>query len=185
METRYSKRGIVILCSAVYFVSYFSRKDFAAVMAAMLETGVLDKGTAGLIGTMLFVFYGVGQLLSGYLGDRVRPRHLLALGMLVTALCNLVFPLVSLPVLRILLWGVNGLAQAMLWPPIVRILATHLTSEDVMNFNPIQSSNAFSWIFSSVDGSLISVIAVHPENASAPISVSPSPKLTSANPSQP
>lgn len=135
METRYSKRGIVILCSAVYFVSYFSRKDFAAVMAAMLETGVLDKGTAGLIGTMLFVFYGVGQLLSGYLGDRVRPRHLLALGMLVTALCNLVFPLVSLPALRILLWGVNGLAQAMLWPPIVRILATHLTSEEYASAN--------------------------------------------------
>ncbi|MBQ2718552.1 MAG: MFS transporter [Clostridia bacterium] len=142
MGTHYSKRGIVILCSLVYFVSYFSRKDFAAVMAAMLEAGVLEKGAAGLIGTALFVFYGVGQLLSGYLGDRVRPRYLLAFGLFTTALCNLLFPFFSLPAVRIALWGLNGLAQAMLWPPIVRILADHLTSEEYASANLVVTTAA-------------------------------------------
>ena len=86
MKTSYSKNGIIALCSAVYFVSYFSRKDFAAVMAAMLSEEVLDKTTAGLIGTMLFVFYGVGQLVSGYLGDKLKPKYLIMFGLSVTAL---------------------------------------------------------------------------------------------------
>lgn len=142
MEKRYSKRGIVILCSLVYFVSYFSRKDFAAVMAAMLEASVLDKETAGLIGTMLFAFYGVGQLLSGYLGDRMKPKHLLMLGIATTAVCNLVFPLVGSGGWLIAIWGLNGLAQAMLWPPIVRILAEHLDHEQYATANLVVTTAA-------------------------------------------
>ena len=43
MEKKYSKGGIIALCSLVYFVSYFSRKDFAAVMAAMILDNIIDK----------------------------------------------------------------------------------------------------------------------------------------------
>ncbi len=142
MEKHYSKRGIVILCSLVYFVSYFSRKDFAAVMVAMLEASVLDKATAGLIGTMLFVFYGVGQLLSGYLGDRVKPKYLLMLGVFTTAVCNLLFPLAERGWLLIAIWSLNGLAQAMLWPPIVRILAEHLDHEQYATANLVVTTAA-------------------------------------------
>ena len=52
----YSKKGIIALCSLVYFVSYFSRKDFAAVMAGMIENGAIGRTNAGLVGTMLFAF---------------------------------------------------------------------------------------------------------------------------------
>lgn len=51
---RYSKRGIILLCSLAYFTSYFARKDFAAVSAGILESGFLGingKEIAGLIGT--------------------------------------------------------------------------------------------------------------------------------------
>lgn len=141
MSSRYSKRGIVILCSIVYFVSYFSRKDFAAVMAAMLSEGVLEKQAAGLIGTMLFIFYGIGQLLSGYLGDRISPQYLIFLGVGTTAVCNLVMPLVPAGAM-IPLWGLNGLAQAMLWPPIVRILSDHLDHEQFVSANLIVTTAA-------------------------------------------
>ena len=60
---------IVAILSLVYFVSYFARKDFAAVMAVMLSENIINKSEGGLIGMALFVCYGVGQLVSGYLGD--------------------------------------------------------------------------------------------------------------------
>lgn len=113
------------MCCMVYFVSYFSRKDFAAVMAGMITDGVIGRANAGLVGTMLFIFYGVGQLISGYLGDRIRPKYLIMLGLSVTGLCNAMMPVVTEDVM-IAIWGINGLAQAMLWPPIVRILAHYL-----------------------------------------------------------
>ena len=77
----------------VYFVSYFSRKDFAAAMAAMLSANEIDRTIAGLVGTAMFVFYGVGQLLSGYLGDRIKPQYLITFGLATTGVCNLLMPI--------------------------------------------------------------------------------------------
>lgn len=145
-KTSYSKRGIVALCALVYFTSYFSRKSFAAVMAGMLEWGefadVGGKTVAGLIGTALFIFYGAGQLLSGFLGDKIKPAYLLSLGLFVSALCNLLMPLVPNPLLMIPVWAINGLAQAMLWPPIVRILSDHLDHEQYVRANLIVTTAA-------------------------------------------
>lgn len=122
---KYTRIGIIALCCMVYFVSYFSRKDFAAVMAGMITDGAVGRANAGLVGTMLFIFYGVGQLVSGYLGDKIRPRYLIMLGLSVTSVCNAFMSFVPEGAM-IAVWGLNGLAQAMLWPPIVKILAQHL-----------------------------------------------------------
>ena len=137
----YSRLGIILLCSLVYFVSYFSRKDFAAAMAGMLSEEVLARSTAGLIGTMMFVFYGTGQLISGYLGDKLKPKYLIIIGLMTTGVCNLLMPIVPewamIPV-----WGVNGLAQAMLWPPIVKILSQHLDHKTYVAANLVVTSAA-------------------------------------------
>ena len=137
----YSRSGIIALCSIVYFVSYFSRKDFAAAMAGMILDGAVSRENAGLVGTMLFAFYGVGQLISGYLGDRIKPKHLIILGLSVTALCNGLMPTVP-GWAMIPIWGLNGLAQAMLWPPIVKILSTHLDHKTYVTANLIVTSAA-------------------------------------------
>jgi OPA family glycerol-3-phosphate transporter-like MFS transporter len=47
------------------------------------------------------------------------------MGLSVTGLCNAMMPVVPEGAM-IAVWGLNGLAQAMLWPPIVKILANHL-----------------------------------------------------------
>ena len=137
----YTKNGIIALCSLVYFVSYFSRKDFAAVMAGMISEGVIARTNAGLVGTMLFAFYGVGQLLSGYLGDKIKPKYLIIIGLSTTAVCNALMPLIPEGAM-IAVWGVNGLAQAMLWPPIVKILSTYLDHDTFVTANLVVTSAA-------------------------------------------
>lgn len=124
----YSRIGIILLCCMVYFVSYFSRKDFAAVMVGMLSVGAVGRHTAGLIGTMLFICYGTGQLVSGYLGDKIKPKHLIVIGLVTTGVCNALMPYASEGAM-IVIWGINGLAQAMLWPPIVKILSLYLDNQ--------------------------------------------------------
>ena len=137
----YSKNGIIALCCIVYFVSYFSRKDFAAVMAGMIYDGSVSRTNAGLIGTMLFAFYGAGQLISGYLGDKIKPKYLLLMGLAVTALCNTLMPLIPEGAM-IAIWGINGLAQAMLWPPIVKILSSYLDHKTYVTAHLLVTSAA-------------------------------------------
>ena len=139
---KYSKSHLVWLCSLIYFVSYFSRKDFAAVMAGMIAEGVIDKSEGGFIGMGLFICYGVGQLVSGYLGDKIKPSTLIIFGLSTTALANLFMPLFENGTAMIFIWAANGFAQAMLWPPIVRILADNLAHEDFVRANLIVTSAA-------------------------------------------
>ena len=137
----YSRNGLIVLCSMVYFVSYFSRKDFAVVMLGMIDEGVIPYENAGLISAMLFAFYGAGQLISGYLGDKIKPKYLILIGLAVTALCNLMMPLIPW-VAMVPVWGLNGLAQAMLWPPIVKILSNYLDHKTYVTANLIVTSSA-------------------------------------------
>ena len=141
-KSHYSKNGIIFLCTLAYFASYFSRKTFSVVMVNMLDSDVLTKDIAGLIGTALFVFYGAGQLLSGYLGDKLQPKNLMFSGLMVSAVCNLLLPIMPNGYLMIPVWAVNGFAQALLWPPIVRILSDNLSHEKYVTANLIVTCGA-------------------------------------------
>ncbi len=142
LKSHYSKNGIVLMCTIAYFASYFSRKTFAVVMVEMLDIGVVQREVAGYIGVALFVFYGLGQLISGYLGDRLPPKYLMFSGLMVSALCNLLLPLCENQYLMIPIWAVNGFAQALLWPPIVRILSDNLSHEKYVSANLIVTCGA-------------------------------------------
>ena len=136
-EKKTSGGVIVALCSLVYFVSYFARKDFAAVMASMIADNIITESHGGFIAMGLFIAYGAGQLVSGYLGDKIRPRTLLLAGLATTMLANLAMPLLPNTTAMIPVWALNGFAQAMLWPPIVRILADNLDHDRFVTANLI------------------------------------------------
>ena len=141
-KSHYSKKGIVALCTLAYFASYFSRKTFAVVMANMLEENVITKEVGGYIGAALFIFYGLGQLISGFLGDRLQPKKLMFTGLMISAVCNLLLPLMPSGALMVPVWAINGFAQALLWPPIVRILADNLSHEKYVTANLVVTCGA-------------------------------------------
>ncbi len=133
MEKTISGRAaklFMLLCSAVYFTSYMTRINYGAVITELIAAEGVTKELAGSVSTAAFFTYGVGQLISGFIGDRIRPRLLIVIGMLATAGCNILMPFVPEPSLMILLWGVNGFSQALFWPPLVRMMATHLNGAD-------------------------------------------------------
>ena len=119
---------ISFLFCLLYFTSYMTRKSFGAIKLG-LPAGYLTEEQVGLIGSALFFAYGLGQLVSGVLGDRFDPRRLILWGLGTTAVCNAVFPFIhSVPVL-IVLWAVNGFAQAMFWPPLVKLATVYFKGD--------------------------------------------------------
>ena len=118
------------LCWAVYFSAYIAKRNFSAAMTEMIGGGFLPKDRAGLINTVFFVCYAVGQLCNGVLGDRFRPQRLILIGTLLSGACNLAMGTVRDSWLMLPLWAANGYALSMLWPPILRILCDLLLTED-------------------------------------------------------
>mgnify|MGYP001034141065 CR=1 FL=1 len=116
-------RHIFWLCFLVYSVTYIGRYNYSAAIPAMTLDG-FDKGLLGLYGTGFFICYGVGQLVSGVLGDHIPPRHMITVGLIGSGAVNLLMGLV--PPGMHWLWCINGLLQSMLWSPIARLLAEWL-----------------------------------------------------------
>lgn len=135
-------RLLAILSWVVYFASYVTRINYGAVLVEFVAAEGVDNAAASLITSVLFVTYGAGQLLSGYLGDRVSPRMLIFGGLAVAVGCNLLMPVCAphIPVMAAV-WGVNGLAQAMMWPPLVKILTSALSKEEYARMVPTVSTS--------------------------------------------
>lgn len=123
------------LCAGVYFTSYLTRINYKAVISAIVESEGIAKQSASIVLTGLFITYGVGQIISGWLGDRIRPKYLMFGGLLVATLMNVLLPLSTNTAYMLVIWCVNGLGQAMMWPPIVKTLTTYLSPEDYLDAN--------------------------------------------------
>ncbi len=122
--------SLVALCSAVYFTSYLTRKAYEASILAICDETGLARTAAGLAGTATVALYGIGQLLTGWMADRFDPRRIVLAALLLTAACNAVLPFaVGSVAALVALQALNGFAQAMFWPPLVKILATDLPAE--------------------------------------------------------
>lgn len=118
------------LLSAAYMVSYLTRVNFGAVIYEMVLSTGYEKAALSAAVTGAFITYGAGQFVSGWLGDRVQPRNLMLFGLLLTTAMNLLIPLCPNPTAITAVWCVNGLAQAFMWPPLVRLMTGLFDEED-------------------------------------------------------
>lgn len=118
------------LCSVTYVMALFGRLSYSAVMVALIADGSMDKGQAGLIGTSLFVVYGVCQIFSGLIGDKISPKKMIFAGMMGSGLLNLLMGLTGQYAVMLMLWSLNGVFQSMLWSPVARIFAEQLPPDE-------------------------------------------------------
>lgn len=123
-------KKLAILFSVTYMVSYITRVNYGAIISEMvLDTG-FEKSLLSLALTGNFITYGLGQLVSGPCGDKISPKKLVSCGLIVTVLMNLLIPFCQNPFQMLVVWCVNGFAQAFMWPPIIKMTAALLTADD-------------------------------------------------------
>ncbi len=123
--------AFIWLCAVIYFVSYITRNSYSSAITEITEAIGATRDATGLVGTSAFLTYGLGQIVCGILGDYIAPRYMILGGVLFTSVCNLTMPLLDGNVTAmVVLWGINGFAQAMFWPPLVRLMAEHLSGRD-------------------------------------------------------
>lgn len=113
----------------VYFISYIGRLNYAA---SMLEIGQSEGYTTmqlGAVVTALFIAYGIGQLVSGVIGDYCSPRILVGMGLIGCSLCNILMFLSHTYWQLIVIWAINGFALSLIWPPMVKLFSKHMPKD--------------------------------------------------------
>ena len=123
MKKTLSAKQTAWLLAVVYFSSYVTRINFAAIIQEVTTATGFAKTSLSVILVCLSITYGAGQIINGFVGDKVKPQYMILCGLSLSSLINLIFPFcaASIPAMCVL-WGINGFSQAMMWPPIVQIL---------------------------------------------------------------
>lgn len=120
------------LCWITYFSTYIGRLNYSASLTGIILSEGFSKGQAGMIGTAFFFAYGAGQFVSGFLGDRLAPKKMVFTGLMVSGLCNLAMAGAKGSGLMTAVWCVNGLFQAFIWSPMIRLMYEYYKTETRM-----------------------------------------------------
>jgi len=119
----------IFLCWLVYAVVYFGRLNLSVAIPELQILAGVGKSRIGLVGTLFFWFYGVGQLAGGTLGDRVSIRFLVFAGLFASAMCNFLFSLTRSLLWMAILWAFNGIFQSLVWGPLVKTITRWVAPE--------------------------------------------------------
>lgn len=113
------------LCAVSYLAVYFARNILGAVTPQMIETGYFTKEYLGTAGSFYFAFYAVGQLINGIIGDKIKAKYMLSLGLLFAGITNLIFSLITIdsPDIALTVYGMTGFFLAMIYGPMTKVVA--------------------------------------------------------------
>ncbi len=118
------QRKILFTCWITYASFYLMRVNLSVAIPGILEEFNISKTAIGGILTASFIAYAVGQFINGQLGDKFSAKKLVGIGLLGSAVLNIIFGFTgNFLAGMILIWGLNGFFQSMGWAPIVRIVA--------------------------------------------------------------
>lgn len=130
-----NKSKLVYLFAVCYMISYITRINFGGIISEMVEETGISKSLLSLSITGSFITYGTGQIVSGFLGDRFSPKRLIMVGFFLTLLMNILLPAFPDPYYMMIIWSINGFAQAFMWPPLVKIMAGIYNDEEYKKAN--------------------------------------------------
>lgn len=124
-----------------YVVFHICRKNIAVALPSMGKALNLSNTELGLLGSTLYVTYGIGKFVNGVIADKANVRTFLPTALILSAICNLCFVLSAvfitpghvsffgLPSATVLLWvmaffwGANGWFQSCGFPPVAKSLS--------------------------------------------------------------
>jgi len=113
-----------------YATYYLGRKGFSVSKRTLHAELGLSEVTLGWIDTVYLGAYSLGQFASGWLGDQIGARRLLAIGSFGSALACAAFGASSSALLFGLFFFANGLFQATGWPGTTRAMAEWTTPQN-------------------------------------------------------
>ena len=111
------------LCSAAYLAVYVARNVLSAVTPQMVELGYTEA-YIGSISSLYFVFYAVGQLINGAIGDKITAKWMICLGLGLAGIANFVLPYFMMSkYIAMLTYSVSGFFLSMIYGPMTKVVS--------------------------------------------------------------
>ena len=107
-----------------YAMFYLVRKNLSVAMPFIENDLGISKSDLGIFLTLHGLVYGLSKFINGIWGDRSNARWFLVSGIVITAVCNILFGVSTAVITLGIFWILNGWFQGMGVPPCTRLM-TH------------------------------------------------------------
>lgn len=134
------------LCSISYFAVYIARNIMGAVTPQMVERGFTEEYIGG-VSSLFLLFYACGQLVNGIVGDKIRTKWMIGIGLAGAAITNVAFAyLTRLPTVAMAVYGFTGYFLSMIYGPMTKVVSE--------NTEPVHAARcSLGYNFASLIGS--------------------------------
>ena len=114
---------LIILCWISYIFAYLGRYGFSANINLIISDYGVTKSQVGLVTSLFFFAYGIGQIVNGILSKRYNKRIVIPIALILSAIFNVcIFAGIPFEYIKYL-WLLNGFTQSILWPTLIEILS--------------------------------------------------------------
>jgi len=153
-----AKEAILLggVCTISYLAVYLARNVLSTVSTHMVSEGIFDKEFVGSLSSAYFIAYAIGQLINGIIGDRIKAKYMISLGLCLAGIANYLFSFVpATPVLSFIAYSMCGFFLSMIYAPMTKVVAD--------STDPIYATRCgISYTFSSFFGSpLAGILAAY------------------------
>lgn len=111
------------MCIATYLASYVTRNILSVSTPEMINEAFFTKEYTGLLSSVCFIFYAVGQLINGFIGDMVHPKYMIIIGLGVSSISTFAIPLFDNRIIHFTAFALIGFGLSMLRGPLMKVIS--------------------------------------------------------------
>ncbi len=128
----YRKKRFSLMMSITlgYAFYYTCRLGLSIVKKPLIDGNIFTPEDLGVIGSATFYGYAFGKLINGFLTDHTNIKRFLPVGLLVSAMINIIMGFSPYLWLWIVLWGLNGWFQGFGAPASIVSLANWFSNNE-------------------------------------------------------
>lgn len=119
---KYAWRAVIGF-SLVYCLLYSGRLNLSSAIPLMVKEMGWTTAQLGVLSSVFFWTYGVGQLMNGRLSEMFGVNRFIVSAVLLSAFANIVIGFQSSLIVITILWAFNGYFQSMAWAPGMALLS--------------------------------------------------------------
>ena len=129
-ENKQKSRIFYMFLWFLYAFVYLTKNCFNGALSSIVTEGLMTKSQTGLITGLFYLVYTPGQIVGGFVCDKISPEKLIKLGLLGGALANAIIFFNQNYYVMLGAWVFNAIAQFALWPAVFKIVSSQLVRSD-------------------------------------------------------
>ncbi len=112
------------VCFLSYLAVYVARNTLSAVTPQMTEGGGFCEQQIGTLSSLFFIAYACGQLINGAIGDRIKAKYMMSIGLVLAGICSALFPLFSgVKMVVYITYAMTGFFLSMIYGPMNKVVS--------------------------------------------------------------